>query len=139
MKKVFLILISSLLIFSQVATEIDAAKNTPKGTKNVSKKSDPGVSYRLRRDKKAIIVNFSSLVQVGNISYTLSYKTNKIQEGVIGNITPKGKATETQEIVFGTCSGKVCPYHKNISNVKLEVDFYLKSGKQSAKKLNIKI
>ncbi len=138
MKKVFLILIS-LLIFSQVATEIDAAKSSPKVTKNVSKKSDPSVSYRLRQDKKAIIVNFSSLVQVGNISYTLSYKTNKIQEGVIGSIIPKGKATEIQEIVFGTCSGKVCRYHKNVSNVKLEVVFYLKSGKQSAKKFNIKI
>ena len=142
MKKVFLILIS-LLIFSQVATEIDAAKNTskntPKVTKSVSKKSDPGVSYSLRRDKKAITVSFSSLGQSKNISYTLSYKTNKIQEGIIGNITPKGKTTEIQEIVFGTCSGKVCTYHKNISNAKLEVVFYLKSGKQLAKKLNIKI
>lgn len=152
MKRTFLFTL--FLIFSiQFAFPVYAApavkktvKPAPKITKKTPSKlkktssavSSVGVSYSLRKDKKALTVAFSNLKKAKSVFYTLSYQTQGKYEGVSGTITPS-KNQETRQLLFGTCSNKVCRYHKSIKNMRLEVSVDLLSGKTMSKNYKIKI
>lgn len=134
MKKVIAALIVFLFFFS-VNSSVFAAAKKP-AAKSTSK--DISVSYALRRDKKALIVNFGNLKNAKSVLYTLIYTTNGRQEGAGGSVKTSTN-TARRELLFGTCSGKVCRYHTNISNMSLEINAKLKSGKQNFKKYSVKL
>lgn len=131
------ILISLIIVFSffLLSTTAFAAKKKP-AAKSTSK--DISVSYSLRKDKKALIVNFGNLKNAKSVSYTLIYTTNGRQEGAGGSVKTT-TSTARRELLFGTCSGKVCRYHTKMSNMSLEINAKLKSGKQSNKSYKIKL
>ena len=96
------------------------------------------VNPRFRLDRKAVILNFSGLQNASSVSYTLTYTQNNQQEGAIGTLNING-TTASQELLFGTCSKNVCRYHTNISNVKMEVMYTLKSGKKYVERFKFNI
>ena len=142
MKKIVLLMIIGLaFVFSGVVE----AKLLPrfKGSSNVGKRQ--AVSYsgllispKIRSDRQALIVTFSNLQKVNNVTYTLTYQTNGEDQGVSGTLDSSSGSSATRELLFGTCSD-VCRYHPNISNMKLEIVSQLPSGKQTLKRYRIKI
>ncbi len=97
------------------------------------------VSPKLRRDRLALIITFSNLQKVNNVTYTLMYQTNGKDEGVSGTIDSSAGTSVTRELLFGTCSAGVCRYHPNITNMKLEIISELSNGKQTLKRYKIKV
>lgn len=136
----FFILILSEPVQAKVLPQ--AAKSNSGGTKTaVSKTAGTtiGVSPKLRKDKRALIVYFSNLQNAKSVSYSLIYTTNGQQEGAMGAINLTGASTASQELLFGTCSKNVCRYHPNIKDTRLEVSYTSKIGKKYLKKYKIKV
>lgn len=96
------------------------------------------ISPKLRKDRKALIVNFSNLSRVSSFAYELTYLTNGIEQGVYGTVTPKGENSTVRELLFGTCSGNVCRYHSGIQDMKFVVTANLKNGKKIIKRYRVK-
>ncbi len=136
------ILLVFILLFSFLAfTKNAEAKVLPQATKTVKQATGAGIGVfpRLRSDRKALIVNFSSLQNAAAVSYLLTYKTNAQDEGAQGALKLSGSSSATQELLFGTCSKNVCRYHTNINNARLEVSYTSKAGKKYLKKYKIKV
>lgn len=114
-----------------------AKKKLPSRGKTVAAGVGAIVSPKLRSDRRALIVNFSGLLRANSVSYTLSYNTNGIPQGVVGTIIPT-QSTAQRELLFGTCSAGVCRYHTNLTNMKLVITSNLKSGKRAIKTFRIK-
>lgn len=143
MKK-FMIAALFLICLSFVSANIVEARLLPRyagmtagrGTRVVS-----GVSVRprLRSDRKALNVFFANLGKARLVTYTLVYRTNGKEEGVSGSIDPVVGNSTSRELLFGTCSGGVCRYHTNLSNMKLEVISELTSGKKTLKRFRVRI
>lgn len=134
-------IIGLVLVYSQTVE----AKLLPRfqGSGSVGKKqaayySGLIISPKIRPDRKALIVTFSNLQKVNNVTYTLMYHTDGKDEGVSGMIDSSSGPSATRELLFGTCSD-VCRYHQNISNMKLEIVSLLPNGKQTLKRYRIKI
>ena len=122
---------------AKVLPQSSSAKSAPASKTTTS--SGIGVSVKFRGDKKAVILNFSNLQNANSVNCVLTYTQNGQEEGAIGSLTLGKSQTATQELLFGTCSKNVCRYHSNISNVKLEASYTLKSGKKYIKRYKIKI
>ncbi|TSC53828.1 MAG: Uncharacterized protein LiPW16_291 [Microgenomates group bacterium LiPW_16] len=131
------VLVCSFLLFTSQQT-LYAKKKLPSRGKIVGGGVGAIVSPKLRGDRLALIVNFGSLSRVTSVSYTLSYNTNGIPQGVVGTITPTQDTTQ-RELLFGTCSAGVCRYHTNLTNMKFVVTSNLKSGKRAIKTFRVKI
>lgn len=82
---------------------------------------------RLRNDRLAVIVNFSSLSNIESISYCLTYTSNGRRQGACGTALPYGQPTITRELLLGTCSKKICTYFSNVKNLSLAVRSKLKT------------
>ena len=143
MKKIAIVT-ALIILFSFAVEPVNAAKTLPqaKGAKTtVSKKmSGSGISVtpKLRGDRRALLIYFSSLQNANRVSYLLTYQTNDLKQGVEGSVNPS-EGSATRETLFGTCSANVCRYHDNITNMKLEVTAQLKSGKNLIKRYKIRI
>lgn len=142
MKKILLSILAVIffMIFSVSSSEAKVLPQATKSAKQSVSKSSSGitVSPRFRADRRAVVVNFSNLQNAQSVSYTLTYTQKGQEEGAIGTLNPTS-STASQELLFGTCSKNVCRYHSNISNVKLEVLYTLKSGKKYVKRYRLKI
>mgnify|MGYP001585928829 CR=1 FL=1 len=83
-----------------------------------------------RRDGNALILNLKRTFSYGRISYELAYNAEGIDRGVMGEIDTKDKKGEyEQEILFGTCSKKVCKYDQGVENGTLIL--HIKRGKEA--------
>lgn len=145
--KKILILCLGLLVFAALATPTLAKKVLPRakpagGTKAATGTPSGriGVSVKFRGDRRAIIVNFSSLSNASNVSYTLSYSTRGTTQGAGGSINPTTTGSSaSRELLFGTCSHGVCRYDSGITNAKLVVTYTLTNGKRYSKSFRIKV
>lgn len=97
------------------------------------------VSPRLRADRNALEVSFSNLQNATSITYNLYYQTNGKEEGAGGTIAIAGASSLSRELLFGTCSGVVCRYHTNITDMKFEITSELTNGKKILKRYRIKV
>ena len=104
-----------------------------------TKSAGIGVSPRLRSDKRALEVYFSSLQNASSVSYLLTYATSAQDEGAMGTLNLNKGSSQSTELLFGTCSKNVCRYHTGISNMRLEVTYTSLSGKKYLKKYRVKI
>ncbi len=141
MKKTILILLLVLILIS--STSVVEAKILPR-FKSSAKKSSAvssgvAVSPRLRKDKKALIINFGNLGKAKNVTYTLMYQTNGKDEGVSGSLDSSAGNSASRELLFGTCSSGVCRNHGSITKMKLEVITELTSGKKFLRRFGIKV
>ena len=143
MKKIILLMSIGLVFIFSGAVEAKLLPRFKGSSNNVGKKQ--AVSYsgllispKIRSDRQALIVTFSNLQKVNNVTYTLTYQTNGEDQGVSGTLDSSSGSSVTRELLFGTCSD-VCRYHSNISNMKLEIVSQLPSGKQTLKRYRIRI
>lgn len=92
--------------------------------------SAQGVSAYVTKNKRSFSATFTNLTKVKTFTYTLSYDSAAGPQGSQGSINVKsGVKRLTRNFLLGSCSRKVCIYHKNIKNLKLNVNFTLNSGK----------
>lgn len=143
MKQIILLITSTLLFFysfTLAANPVEAKKIIPrKGKSQITTQNARAIiKPNLRRDRRALIVNFSNLGVVSSLSYELGYVAQGIPQGVAGTITPTGETTLQRELLFGTCSKNVCRYHTNIKDMKFVVTSELKSGLKVRKSFRVK-
>ena len=133
------------LLFLFVFTPAAEAKVLPQAKKapvakavTQSKSTGITISPKLRADRKALSINFGNLQNASAVSYSLTYKTSTQEEGAMGALNLNQGASQTQELLFGTCSKNVCRYHSGIKDARLDISYTLKSGKKYLRKFKIK-
>lgn len=143
--KLLICLLASILLLAILQSNVYAAKILPQArgggsqvTSGRSGGSGIAVSPRLRGDRQALVVSFGNLQNAKNVNYQLIYNANGQNEGAGGTISSSGNSA-SRELLFGTCSRNVCTYHKNITNMKLEVTYTASSGKKFLKRYRIKV
>jgi len=130
----FLVFVLALPVEARVLPRFQDAK------KNIGRvPSGAYVTARLRSDRQALLVTFGNLQKLNNMTYTLMYQTNGVDQGVSGSLDSSAGNSVTRELLFGTCSSGVCRYHGNISNMKLEAISELPNGKRVIKRLRIRV
>ena len=143
MKKVILVgsifLLLGFILLENVEARVLPRFNKSKGTAGGVVYSGLTASARLRSDRKALLVSFSNLQKVKNVTYTLMYQTGGKDEGVSGSVDSSQGGSLNRELLFGTCSSGVCRYHANITNMKLEIVSELPSGRRSIKRFRVRI
>lgn len=121
MKKIVQILILVMFIFMVSTPSTFAAKKfVPK--KSTVKYTAVGgipalVSYR--PDRLGLNLSFRNFTGLDSVSYSFTYNTNGIAQGVGGTITASNNPTAARELLFGTCSRSACRYHYNLSSARL--------------------
>lgn len=89
----------------------------------------PSVSVSVAKNRLSASVSFLNLKNVKSISYQLTYDSNKGPQGARGTIRVANNTNSlSRKLLFGTCSKNVCTYHKNLKNIRLSVDYTLRSG-----------
>ena len=120
----FVMLIAFIFSISFLATQVEAKHQVSKA----SKKS-PALSAIVAKNKRSTTISFSNLSTVKSVSYTLVYNTSdKGQQGASGSLKVGKRTSESRKLLFGTCSSKVCTYHKGVNDIKISADFLLKTG-----------
>lgn len=94
-----------------------------------------GVKVRFRPDRQALLLEFSNFDRIQSGSYELVYTANSVQQGAGGSIIIDDSGVKT--LLFGTCSGGVCTYHRNITNARLSIISVLKNGQTVLKPFRI--
>jgi|SRR3989344_3469462 len=114
MKKLFaLLLIAFSVLFVVFPAVADAAPKL---------KANQKIKVSTYKNTKQINITFSNLASASKITYELTYKRKGGQDGAGGSVIPtKKQKSVTKTLLFGTCSARVCTYHKNVSNIKLKV------------------
>ena len=69
-----------------------------------------------------------------NLSYTLTYKTDGVSQGEVGNTATGGQDKITRETFTGTCSSGDCSNYTNIHDIELKIT--LTDGAGNTKDLN---
>lgn len=151
MKKHQILISLSLFIFvSSVFTASVSAKSLPRfNVKKTTAKASPAssgkasaskyITAKLRSDRRALLVTFKNLRDVKMIDYTLTYKSNGVDQGVTGTIDGPTESSLSRELVFGTESKGVYTYHTNITGMRFEVTITLKSGAKIKKAYTVKV
>jgi len=99
----------------------------------------PTFSVKIRSDRRALNVYFYNQQYAKSITYELTYTGNSIDQGVVGSIYKNEGSSAYRLLLFGTCSKKVCTYHRNIKNTQLIIRSKLLNGQTLIKKYTIKI
>lgn len=133
MKKIFFLL--SFIFLPLIFAGVSYAGKTP-GPKPNS--SIIKVASTLAKNKRAVTTSFQNLSTVKKVTYILMYEGNGIGQGAEGSFAPGKKKTITRTFTLGTCSNKVCRYHKNVKNLQLEVKTQYKNGRSSKQTYKIK-
>lgn len=140
-KKVLIILFSFLLLFlvPQKAEALKVRTRSKSSSSGVAAAPVVGVnsSVRFRPDRLALLINFSGFENIQSGTYELVYTADGVQQGLQGSIIMGD--TETKTLLFGTCSGGVCNYHKNISNMRLSIYSTLQDGRRVLKPYRIQV
>jgi len=125
-----------LIIFLSSASSIFARKRLVRSAANSGSTGSVWVKPRLRPDHNALILAFGNLNLANKLSYRLTYSNDLVPQGVEGSLQPETNNFQT-EFLFGTCSGSVCTYHQNLTDMLLEVIVNLNSGKTLTQRYQI--
>lgn len=96
------------------------------------------VSVKFRPDRKGIVASFSNLTTAAAVSYSLTYFSNGIEQGVDGIMKPE-LGSAKKELIFGTCSSGVCRYDTNLTDARFTVTTMLKNGTKIIKTFRLKV
>ena len=80
---------------------------------------------------------FVPLLSVKNVSYTLSYESDGVPQGVTGSFDVNKKMIVIRDVPLETCSGVVCVEHKKITNMNLSATFTYKDNSTSTETVTI--
>lgn len=114
-----------LFFFLHLATPSLAATKKPTSAVSVSP-----LWYKTRG---FVRLTFSNLKSVSRATYTLTYKDNGIDRGVMGSVSLK-KPTFSRDIIIGTCSSGVCRYYWTVKKITVQVDTLYKNGSSTSRK-----
>jgi hypothetical protein len=132
-KKILITFFSFLIAFS-----VFVANSTTANAKSSPAKR-PGLTASVAKNRLSVATTFTNLSNVKSISYELTYSSAKGPQGAGGTIKVGTNSKNlSRKLLLGTCSGKVCTYHKNVKNIKLSVDFKLNSGGVISYEKNLK-
>lgn len=133
-KKSLLTITALMLAVFSLSSSIDvhAAKKVPK-------KANVVVSSSVAPNKQSVSLYLANLQKTKNVQYQLSYLTNGKQEGAGGTINTKGKYGLSRKLLFGTCSNKVCRYHKKLKNAVLTVIVTFQDGTSITKTFKLRV
>lgn len=98
----------------------------------------PQTSLKLRGDRQALLLILTSLSKAESLSYLLTYQAAGVGQGVEGSHDPALGNTQ-KELVFGTCSGNVCTYHQDLTDMLFQATIGLKDGRTLTRKYQINI
>lgn len=107
--------------------------------KKVPKKANVVVSSSVAPNKQSVSLYLANLQKTKSVQYQLSYLTNGKQEGAGGTITTKGKYSLSRKLLFGTCSNKVCRYHKKLKNAVLIVVITFQDGTSTTRTFKLRV
>lgn len=96
------------------------------------------VSVKFKSGKSGIVATFSNLGVAQSVTYSLTYTSRGIKEGVGGSLTDLS-GTQVRELLFATCSNNVCRYHTGITNARLTITTTLKNGKKVVKPFKLRV
>lgn len=122
----------------QVAPPKAATTGASKAVPSVQTKG-VGVSVKLRSDRRAVVATFTNLGVAKSVSYQLTYRTGRVNEGAGGSLSSLSQDPAVRELLFGTCSKGVCRYHTGITNAKFTVTTTLKNGAKIVKPFRLKV
>lgn len=123
------------VMLSGVTLKDASAAAKKKAPKKVTVVTSPSVAP----NKQSVSLYLANLQKTQNVQYQLSYLTNGKQEGAGGTITTKGKYSLSRKLLFGTCSNKVCRYHKNLKNAVLTVVITFQDGTSTTKTFKLRV
>jgi signal peptidase len=73
-------------------------------------------------DGKSLTFNITDVSAYNSLSYTLTYDTDTVPQGAVGNDVVSGQNYTSSPIIFGTCStGGTCVYNTGVHNIVLTV------------------
>lgn len=129
-----------LIIFLLFPAPVYARKQLPaRSVKAVASSAAlPQTSLKLRGDRQALLLILTSLSKAESLSYLLTYQAAGVGQGVEGSHDPALGNTQ-KELVFGTCSGNVCTYHQDLSDMLFQATIGLKDGRTLTRKYQINI
>jgi len=84
----------------------------------------PVISLSSRPDGKELTLEITNLKNFDTVEYELTYLTEGVQRGVIGNVDLEaGKTNLTRDLLLGTCSRGKCRYDTNVTGGTLTITF----------------
>lgn len=133
-KSLVALFVFTILAFSLIPQTVvhAAAKKTPK-------KANVAVSTYVTPNKQSVTLYLANLQKTKIVQYELSYTTDGKPEGAGGTIATKGKYSLSRKLLFGTCSNKVCRYHKKIKNAVLTVIITFQDGTSMTKTFKLRV
>lgn len=140
MRKIIeVVLIVLFLSILSASTTFAAKKFIPKKT-TVRYTASSGIPAIVRYQPNHLGLNlsFSNFSGLENVSYSFTYNTNGVAQGVGGTVTANNNPTETRELLFGTCSRGACRYHYNLSDARLVLSAKYVNGRTATKSYRIK-
>ncbi|OGH38481.1 MAG: hypothetical protein A2905_01600 [Candidatus Levybacteria bacterium RIFCSPLOWO2_01_FULL_36_10] len=102
---------------------------TPKAANLSENEKNPSLSMQLSEDAKTLTFTVNNIKDFEKLSYTLTYDTDTVAQGVSGLVDLDKQEELGRDIILGTCSsGGICAYHSDIGNIKLHVELQDKKG-----------
>ncbi len=140
MRRIIPIILAAFLLLVLFKPSVFAAKKfVPKKStaKNTSVGGIPAaVSYR--PDRLGLNLSFRNFTGLESVSYSFTYNTNGMAQGIGGKVTASNNPTAARELLFGTCSRSACRYHYNLSDARLVLTARYNNGRTTAKSYRIK-
>ncbi len=130
-RKIFLSIIFVLTMNFVLSTGVLA--------KAPAKKTNVVVTSSVAKNKQSVSLYLANLQKTATVTYSLSYLTNGKSEGAGGTIKTKGKYSLSRILLFGTCSNKVCRYHKKIKDAVLTVVISFQNGTTVTKNFKLRV
>lgn len=106
-------------------------------TTPTARSSQLSVTAKFTGWKQYLNVNFKGLNNTKGVTYELIYASNGLDQGGGGRIEANTNAV-SRNIFLGSCSHAVCTPHKNISNVRLTINYLSTSGQNITKSYRVK-
>jgi hypothetical protein len=144
MRKQVLVFVVATVFFLTLTGVLQAKRLLPqlKSTSATGTTTSSGVvniRVKFRSDRKAIIGTFTNISVAKSIDYILTYKTNGVEQAAVGSVSPTSPNPQIRELLFGTCSSRVCRYDGNITDAKFVVTSVLKTGKKIVKTFKLRV
>jgi len=140
MRKIIGFLVANIFLLGFSNTEVLAAKKFVVKKTAVRYTSSSGIPaiVKYMPNRLGINLSFRNFNALESVSYSFTYNTNGIAQGVGGTVTAANNPTATRELLFGTCSRGACRYHYNLSDARLVQTAKYTNGKTATKSYRIR-
>lgn len=140
MKKITLTILAIFFSTILYTPTVFAAKKFIPKKPTVGYKSVGGIpaAVSYRPDRLGLNLSFRNFTGLESVSYSFTYNTNDMAQGIGGKVTASNNPTAARELLFGTCSRSACRYHYNLSDARLVLTARYNNGRTATKSYRIK-